>query len=430
MKAATQTPGQRGAFIAILRSPFQYPAWRNTSQVLTGWPLALVAGTVVLTLTITSAALAITAILTIPFLIALFACCRVFSGWHRSRVAGFTGIALPPVAAAATAPSLIKRLTLELRSTSMWRQIGYHSISLLTATVSSIAVTLFWTLGILCGLIPLYGWALPEQVAFDLPIHSAGAQILLTVAGLGLFFAAPAVASIAAALDLALVRSMLTPSRTEILRRRVASLAESRADAIDAADAERRRIERDLHDGAQQRLVSLAMNLGMTRTTMTDVPEPVRAAIQQAHEEAKLALVELRDFVRGLHPAVLDDLGLDAALSGIAARSPIPVRLLVELPARPPRAVETVAYFVVSEALTNAAKHSAATLVDVIVEYTAHDRKLHVIVSDNGCGGADPAAGSGLRGLQQRIRTLDGSMTMQSPPGGPTVLVAELPCAP
>ena len=167
-------------------------------------------------------------------------------------------------------------------------------------------------------------------------------------------------------------------------------LAESRADVIDAADAERRRIERDLHDGTQQRLVSLAMNLGMTRTTMTDVPEPVGVAIEQAHDEAKLALSELRDFVRGLHPAVLDDLGLDAALSGITARSAIPVRLMVELPvpARP-RAAETVAYFVVSEALTNAAKQrSAATVVDVVVEYTEHNNLLGVIVSDNGIGGA------------------------------------------
>ena len=167
----------------------------------------------------------------------------------------------------------------------------------------------------------------------------------------------------------------------------------------------------------------------MTRTTLADVPEPVRVAIEQAHDKAQLALSELRDFVRGLHPAVLDDLGLDAALSGIAARSAIPVRLLVDLPIRPPRAAETVAYFVVSEALTNAAKHSGATVVDVVVEYTAHDNLLRVIVSDNGTGGADPARGTGLQGLSQRIRALDGLLTVQSPPGGPTVLIADLPCA-
>jgi signal transduction histidine kinase len=195
---------------------------------------------------------------------------------------------------------------------------------------------------------------------------------------------------------------------------------------IDAADAQRRRLERDLHDGTQQRLVSLAMNLGMTRTTMTEVPEGVRQAIEQAHEEAKLALSELRDVVRGLHPAVLDDLGLDAALSGICARSPVPVRLLVELPRRVPRPVETAAYFVVSEALANAAKHARATQVDVVVELAAD--ALRIIVSDNGRGGADPEAGSGLRGLGQRIRALDGSMTLTSPQGGPTLLVVELPC--
>jgi signal transduction histidine kinase len=229
-----------------------------------------------------------------------------------------------------------------------------------------------------------------------------------------------------ASLELALARSLLQPSRTAQLSERVDALTESRAEVVDAADAERRRIERDLHDGAQQRLVSLAMNLGMTRTTMTEVPEGVRQAIEQAHEEAKLALSELRDVVRGLHPAVLDDLGLDAALSGICARSPVPVRLLVELPHRVPRPVETAAYFVVSEALANAAKHARATQVDVVVELAGD--ALRIIVSDNGRGGADPEAGSGLRGLGQRIRALDGSMTLTSPQGGPTLLVVELPC--
>jgi signal transduction histidine kinase len=439
MNAETQPPGWRGAFIAMLRAPFRYPAWRDTAQVLLAFPIAIVAGTVVLTLTLTTAALAITAVLAIPFLIALFACSRTFSGRQRSRLQGFCATPLPPLTKPAQAPTWWRRLWLNLRTPNVWRQVGYQCLSLITASVTTLAVTAFWTLGFIFSTITLVGWALPETVFLNLPMHNAAFQILVTIIGLVLFFAAPAVAGLAAYIDAALVRWMLSPSRSEELTRQVEVLAESRADVIDAADAERPRIERDLHDGTQQRLVSLAMNLGMTRTTMTDVPEPVRVAIEQAHDEAKLALSELRDFVRGLHPAVLDDLGLDAALSGIAARSAIPVRLMVELPVRPPRAAETVAYFVVSEALTNAAKHSGATVVDVVVEYTDHqntarentapDNLLRVIVSDNGTGGADPARGTGLQGLSQRIRALDGLLTVQSPPGGPTVLVADLPCA-
>jgi signal transduction histidine kinase len=157
-----------------------------------------------------------------------------------------------------------------------------------------------------------------------------------------------------------------------------------------------------------------------------DVPDHVRDAVTSAHEEAKLALAELRDLVRGLHPAVLDDLGLDAALSGIAARSPIPVRLLVDLPSRPSRPIEAAAYFLISEALTNAAKHSGATTVDILVEPTAA-AELRIVVSDNGRGGADPGGGSGLAGLAGRISALDGTFAVLSPVGGPTVVTATLP---
>jgi signal transduction histidine kinase len=246
------------------------------------------------------------------------------------------------------------------------------------------------------------------------------------VIGLAMVFAVPWVAAWAAYLDAAMVRAMLCPSRAEQLAQQVIALSERRANAVDAADVERRRIERDLHDGAQQRLVSLAMNLGAARATLTDVPEEARAAIEQAHEEAKVALTELRNLVRGLHPAILDDLGLDAALSGIAARSPVPVRLLVDLPRRPPHAVEAVAYFVISEALSNVAKHAQATQVDIVVELV-DDATLRIIVSDNGRGGADPSRGSGLSGLRQRVWSVDGSLSVESPAGGPTLLVVELP---
>ncbi|MEX5634061.1 sensor histidine kinase [Parafrankia sp. FMc2] len=241
--------------------------------------------------------------------------------------------------------------------------------------------------------------------------------------------------------DLALARRLLGPSQAEALTLRVEALARSRADMVAAADAERRRIERDLHDGAQQRLLSLAMNLGMARAALDDAPTPARVAIEQAHDEATLALTELREFVRGMHPAVLDDRGLDAALSGITARAPFPVGLRVDVPTRCAPSIEAIAYFVVSEALTNVARHAEATRAEVTVRRTGD--RLRVTVSDDGRGGAvigpadgagaGPAegstAGSGLRGLAQRAASVDGTLTVTSPPGGPTALVVELPCA-
>jgi signal transduction histidine kinase len=194
---------------------------------------------------------------------------------------------------------------------------------------------------------------------------------------------------------------------------------------VDAADAERRRLERDLHDGAQQRLVSLAMNLGMARNQAGSAEE-AHQAIADAHEEAKAALAELRDLIRGLHPAVLEDRGLDAALSGVIARMPIPVRLTVDMTRRPAPVIEAVAYFVVSEGLTNIAKHAQASQAEVIVQ-RAGDR-LHVIITDDGVGGADPARGTGLDGLRKRAESVDGTFDISSPPGGPTLLTVDLPC--
>jgi signal transduction histidine kinase len=246
---------------------------------------------------------------------------------------------------------------------------------------------------------------------------------------LALLLAAPWVARGLARADQAAARALLGPGRGEELAMRVEALAHSRAEAVAATDAERRRIERDLHDGAQQRLVSLAMNLGMARARLTDAPQPARDAIEQAHDEATRTLAELREFVRGLHPAVLDDRGLDAALSGIAATAPLPVRLRVEVATRCSPSVEAVAYFVVSEALTNVAKHAHAGHAEVTVERTGD--RLRVVVEDDGRGGATPDAageGSGLRGLAQRAAAVDGTLAIHSPPGGPTVITVELPC--
>ncbi|WP_187368334.1 sensor histidine kinase, partial [Nonomuraea terrae] len=260
---------------------------------------------------------------------------------------------------------------------------------------------------------------------FPLDLRDNRVLAVFMAVGLVLLLLAPVLARGMAALDLSVARTLLGPSRDE-LDRRIETLRESRAGVIDATDAERRRIERDLHDGAQQRLVSLAMNLGLARATLTDLPEPARKAIEQAHEEAKQALKELRDFVRGLHPAVLNDQGLDAALSGVAARAPFPVKLRVDIERRVTPTIEAVAFFIVSEALTNIAKHAAATRAEVTVRREGD--RLRLLVYDDGCGGARMDGGTGLRGLGQRIDSVDGTLRLSSPLGGPTTIEVELPC--
>lgn len=230
-------------------------------------------------------------------------------------------------------------------------------------------------------------------------------------------------------LDRALDMAMLDRSADE-LRTEVADLTSANVAAERAASAERSRIERDLHDGAQPRLVNLAMTLGMAKAKMDSDPEAARRMLDEAHSEAKSAVTDLRQIARGFHPAILDDRGLDAALSALAARSTVPVRLSVDLPERVDRATESVAYFVVAEALTNVAKHSSASRADVVV--ARQGPVIRVTVVDDGNGGAHVDAGpdhTGLAGLEQRVRAARGTFNLVSPQGGPTILTVELPCA-
>ncbi|GLY44162.1 histidine kinase [Amycolatopsis sp. NBRC 101858] len=220
--------------------------------------------------------------------------------------------------------------------------------------------------------------------------------------------------------------ALLGPNRAERLEQKAEHLQASRARGVDAAEAERRRIERDLHDGAQQRLVAVAMSLGRAKSKFDQDPNLVRDLIDEAHSDAKLAVSELRDLARGIYPAVLGDRGLDAALSAQAAKSPIPVDVTVTVDPRPPAAVETTAYFIVGETLTNIAKHSGASEAEVKVWRT--DDHVVVEITDNGHGGAEVRPGGGLAGLADRAATIDGVITVVSPVGGPTVIRADLPC--
>ncbi|WP_416966658.1 sensor histidine kinase [Streptomyces sp. 4F14] len=307
------------------------------------------------------------------------------------------------------------------------RQLGYHLLAGPLLALAAVSVLLAWAVAVCAG--TFYGWiwaAPPDWRLVDAGYTVQGAYI--TAAGLALLYGAARASGALARLDGRIASARLGPSPEERLAHRVSALAESRAGLVDAVDAERRRIERDLHDGAQQRLVSLAVNLGIAKATLTELPPEVRRVLDEAHREAKEAIEELGALVRGLHPAVLEDRGLDAALSGLAGRAPIPVRVRVELVSRPSAAAESVAYFVVSEALTNVVKHAEAARAEVSVE--RFGPTLLVVVSDDGVGGARIGAGSGLAGLVKRVAAVDGKLSLDSPVGGPTVLTVELPCVP
>ncbi|MEU3750553.1 MULTISPECIES: sensor histidine kinase [Streptomyces] len=226
--------------------------------------------------------------------------------------------------------------------------------------------------------------------------------------------------------DRGMVRGLLSPS--DELERRIAELESDRGVVVDTAAADLRRIERDLHDGAQARLVALAMGLGLAKEKLLEDPEGAAAMVDEAHGEVKLALQELRDLARGIHPAVLTDRGLSAALSSVSARCTVPVKVSVDLAERPAEAIEGIAYFTVSELLQNVSKHARARTASVDV-WRVEDR-LMLQVRDDGAGGARLDGGTGLAGLTERLGAVDGLLVVDSPEGGPTTVTAELPWRP
>jgi signal transduction histidine kinase len=255
------------------------------------------------------------------------------------------------------------------------------------------------------------------------PIDTPAEALPYALLGLVLLPAVPYLLGAVAGAHGALVRVLLGGA-DEQARNRLAEVVSSRARLVDGFSAERRRIERDLHDGAQQRLVSLTLQLGVAQLDLP--PEsPAAHSVGVAHDQAKQLMAELRELIRGIHPQVLTDSGLGAAVRELADRSTVPVTVAVDLPDRPPEHVESTAYFVVTEALGNVAKHSGAT--EVRVSAARAGRTLVVEVSDNGRGGADPGRGSGLTGLADRVSAVGGTTLLSSPAGGPTLLRAELP---
>jgi signal transduction histidine kinase len=257
----------------------------------------------------------------------------------------------------------------------------------------------------------------------DQYIETAPAILLTALAGLVITLLVPWIVRGVLAIDRLTMRALLGPSWVSS---RVEELEQTRAQAVDDSAATLRRIERDLHDGTQARLVALAMNVGLAKEKLAEGGDPADAAalLERAHTTAKDAIAEVRDLARGIHPPVLDA-GLDAALATLCAHSAVPVELRTRLTARPSPSIETIAYFCAAELITNVAKHSGARRA--VLDAATTDGQLRLSVSDDGRGGAQLGGGSGLTGLSDRVRTVDGRLTVDSPPGGPTTVTVELP---
>ncbi|GAA3143236.1 signal transduction histidine kinase [Kribbella aluminosa] len=351
------------------------------------------------------------------------------AGWERARARVTRGQEVPALVPPPRAGSAAKDAALAVKDPGLWRQFIYYVVLFWAAIAWLFVVPFAWSVPlVLIGLPAYYSYfaAAQAQLGPFVIDSTTRASVVAVLAALFLLFVSPLMIRAASWFDGWLVKELLGPSESGVLAERVHQLVQSRQQVVDSVEAERRRMERDLHDGAQQRLVSLAMSLGRAKNRLGDKEPAVRALIEEAHSEAMQAIAEIRDLTRGLHPPVLTDRGLDAALSAVAARSPVPVQLRVDVPVRPSLTIESIAYFVVTEALANVAKYAEAAQVEVLV--IREDDVLRVEVRDNGRGGADPARGSGLRGLADRVAGVDGQLTVDSPPGGGTTLIAEVPC--
>jgi signal transduction histidine kinase len=371
------------------------------------------------------------AIVGLMLVIAAIGIARLLGALHRGVLRITTGERVTAVSAVHSATDLLGWLARRLRDRDGWRAVGYTWVKLPVAIAEGYAVACV-TLGIIDLSYPL-DWALlrthPEPGQRQGPMvalvpvpngHWAIETWLGTVsaalAGILCLLAGVWLARGITAVDARTMRSMLGPSRVSVLER-------TRAIAVEDAAAALRRVERDLHDGAQVRLAAAAMNLGMAQEKAGD--DTLRDLLDAAQAGVSGALSDLRRIARGIHPPALDS-GLADAIASLAATSPIPARVQVEVAERPSPAIETMAYFCVAELLANAIKHSSANAIDIAID-TRPAGKLRVRVTDDGLGGADPSRGTGLKGLAQRTSIVDGKLRVSSPPGGPTTVTVDLP---
>nr|WP_190092166.1 sensor histidine kinase [Streptomyces melanogenes] len=424
-------PARQHFLPPALRAPLEARTFREFGYLLLSLPISIVMFTWAIVMVSLSAGLLIT-FLGIPVLAAGLVGCRAFGALERKRARALLGVDVP-----APQPVRGKRgmawIGAVLKSGVSWRHLLYSVVHFPWALFSFVVSLSLWVYG--WGLVtyPLWQWVFPTYVGQDgIQLYRDGThdfyldspfEITLTVlVGLVVTLAVPWIIRGFAYVDRGLLFGLLGPSRLE---ERVVELESDRGVVVDTSAADLRRIERDLHDGAQARLVALAMDLGLAKEKLTEDPQAAARMVDSAHGEVKVALQELRDLARGIHPAVLTDRGLDAALSSVASRCTVPVQVEVDLPCRPVPAIEGIAYFTVSELLQNVSKHSGASRAGVDV-WRAQDR-LMLQVTDNGRGGASVSGGSGLAGLAERLDAVDGILVVDSPRGGPTTVTAELP---
>ncbi|MFD7405589.1 sensor histidine kinase [Streptomyces sp. NPDC059866] len=386
--ASSPAPADRdGDRVPPPRFAYDVHTWKEIAHLLANLPMSLLGFVYVATALFTSAFLTVT-VIGFPLLAAALMGARQLGKLERARARKLLGVRVdePSPLPLRGGGGFLPRLWMTLKDPVGWRTILYDFMRLpwgiLTFVITLTSLFVLWPV------LPFIARALANA-------------------------------------DRAMVRGLLSPS--DELERRIAELESDRGVVVDTAAADLRRIERDLHDGAQARLVNLAMGLGLAKEKLLEgqSDELVAAMVEEAHGEVKLALQELRDLARGIHPAVLTDRGLDAALSAVASRCTVPVQVTVDLKSRPAEAIEGIAYFTVSELLQNVSKHSGATSASVDVWRT--EERLLIQVGDNGRGGAGLDGGTGMRGLAERLDAVDGLFVIESPRGGPTLITAELP---
>jgi signal transduction histidine kinase len=396
-------------------------AARELVYVATGLPLGMVWGAVMLGGLAMGLGLSVL-LFGIP-LLAAAGVARWGSNTERVRAALVLGAPIDRPPRPVARGTFLARWRIRLSDRALWKEVGYMLLLGPVGVISGTLTIALWSTVIAALASPAVASAAPAQSLLG---GVSGAGFVAVVGGALLL----AVLATALTHGLALgcttiARGLLAPDERALLAARVDALEATRAAAVESADARLRRLERDLHDGAQHRLAYIAMELDRARSRLADDPEGASELLSRAHEESKRAMGELRDLVRGIHPSVLTDRGLDAAVSGLAERCPVPVDVEVRLADRPPAAAETGAYYVVAEALTNVGKHAQAQRAAVGIHRT--DERLVIEVRDDGHGGAARTPGSGLDGLAQRVEALDGSLNIESPSGGPTLITAQLP---
>ncbi|MGW2402475.1 sensor histidine kinase [Kitasatospora sp. NPDC001664] len=417
---------------AVLTAPLTRRAWQETAYCLLSFVPNLVGFTLIAVIVVTlGCALTLTVLGAVPgllFLVAGLGLARGLGTLQRRLARGLLGerIAEPPRPQAGR--GRIEGVKARLYDVTAWRATAYIMVKLPVATLGLWTVS-WWVIGALHITAPLR-WAVGQRdISLISPIpglglhpHSLGAALTAAAVGCAILLAAPWLTRSLVALDRLLMRALLGPAA---LDERVRTLEETRALAVDDAAQRLRRLERDLHDGAQVRLAALAMSLDMVREQLDDRDRPeLHRLVESARDNAAETLTELRDLSHGLHPPALDA-GLPDALTTLAARSALPVKVSVDLPQRPTPAIESMAYYCAAELLANAIKHSGAH--GCRIEVSTGDGTLRLRVTDDGRGGAHIAQGGGLAGLVQRTRTVDGELTVHSPAGGPTTVRVRLP---